>query len=478
MKIKKTKSLIFKLTVWYVVFLAIIIVIIGAVIFGSYRNSLLNDIDESLGEIADELDDTYWSHRGINLKEAIKRAENEFKHKDPHILIVKISRDKENFLERVIHTGDSYDDNFILDRKLYCRADRSDLNPLYVVWEEGVSGSSPQRVILFPIRDNYILQIGLSLKSTYSKTRRVLILIILSGILLLLLASAGGNFVIRKAIHPVVNVAQAANQITTDDLSHRIDAQKRRDEIGVLVETFNDMISRLERSVKEIKQFSGDVSHELRTPLTNIRGEIEVILRKDRDKHEYRNTLKSALEETYHMEKIIDDLLLLSRTESLKRESLRKEVQLDEILLSVYERYEPIARKKNINLDIKKIFSLAIKGQRVLLERMMSNLIDNAVRYTKSRGRIELSLYKEGEEGVFIISDTGIGIPKDSIPFIFDRFYVVEKSRSKEKGGVGLGLSIIKRVADIHGAVISIRSEINRGTEFEIRFPLSQRGNT
>jgi heavy metal sensor kinase len=303
-------------------------------------------------------------------------------------------------------------------------------------------------------------------------------LIILSGILLLLLASAGGNFVIRKAIHPVVNVAQAANQITTDDLSHRIDAQKRRDEIGVLVETFNDMISRLERSVKEIKQFSGDVSHELRTPLTNIRGEIEVILRKDRDKHEYRNTLKSALEETYHMEKIIDDLLLLSRTESLKRESLRKEVQLDEILLSVYERYEPIARKKNINLDIKKIFSLAIKGQRVLLERMMSNLIDNAVRYTKSGGRIELNLYKEGKDGAFIVSDTGIGIPKDSIPFIFDRFYVVEKSRSKEKGGVGLGLSIIKRVADIHGAVISIRSEINRGTDFEIKFPLSQRGKT
>ncbi|MFW6124248.1 MAG: sensor histidine kinase [Acidobacteriota bacterium] len=472
MKIKKTKSIIFKLTIWYVIFLTIIIVIIGAVIFGSYRNSLLNDVDKSLGKIADELDDTYWSHRRVSLEEAIARAENEFKHVNPHILIVKISSDKEYFLDRVIHTGDSYDENFILDRKLYCKADRADLNPLYVVWEEKVSDSSPQRVILFPIRDNYILQIGLSLKSTYSKTRRVFILVIFSGVLLLLLASAGGNFMIRKAIQPVMNVAQTANQITTDDLSHRIDTQKRRDEIGVLVETFNEMISRLDRSVKEIKQFSGDVSHELRTPLTNIRGEIEVILRKERGKEAYKKALKSALEETYHMEKIIEDLLLLSRTESLKRENLSEKVQLDEILLSVYERYEPIANKKNINLDIKKISSLVIKGQRALLERMFSNLVDNAVRYTKSGGRIELSLYKKDEAGVLIISDTGIGIPKDSIPYIFDRFYVVEKSRFKERGGVGLGLSIIKRVADIHGAFVNVRSEIDKGTEFEIRFPL------
>jgi signal transduction histidine kinase len=232
------------------------------------------------------------------------------------------------------------------------------------------------------------------------------------------------------------------------------------------------MISRLDHSVKEIKQFSGDVSHELRTPLTNIRGEIEVILRKDRDKNEYRKALKSALEETYHMEKIIDDLLLLSRTESLKRENLREEVQMDELLLSVYERYEPLAHKRDVNLGIKKIIPLVIKGQRALLERMFSNLIDNAVRYTKGRGKIELSLYKEGQTGIFIISDTGIGIPEDSIPYIFDRFYVVEKSRSKERGGVGLGLSIIKRVADIHGAVIKVWSEMNKGTEFEIRFPL------
>ncbi|MFW6132030.1 MAG: sensor histidine kinase [Candidatus Aminicenantaceae bacterium] len=473
MQIKKTNSLIFKLTIWYVTFLAIIIVIIGSIVFGSYRNSLLNEIDHTLGEIANEINDTYWGHRGMSFKETLEKVEGEFGHINPHLLIVKVSYHKVDFLERVIHTGDSYNEKFILDRNFYCRADESDLKPLYMMHEGKSIGSPPLRVILYPIRGNYILQIGLSLKTFYSKGRKALILIVLTGILLLLLGSVGGNFVIRKAIHPVVNVAQTANRITTDDLSYRIEAKKRRDEIGILVETFNNMISRLEKSVKKIKQFSGDVSHELKTPLTNIRGEIEVSLRKDRNRNEYKKTLISVLEETYHMEKIIDVLLLLSRTETLKKENLTDDVQLDEILLHVYERYEPAASEKNINLNLKKIIPVTIKGQKALLNRMISNLVDNAVRYTKRGGKVKLSLKKEGHYGVLLVSDTGVGIPKESIPFIYDRFYVVEKSRSKEKGGVGLGLSIIKRVADIQGAVINVRSQVNKGTEFEIKFPLS-----
>jgi len=473
MKIKKAKSLIFKLTTWYVVFLAIIIVIIGGFIFRSYRSGLINEIDHTLAEIADELDDTYWNHRKVSLEEAMEAVEKEFLHYHPYILIAKISHKNEDFLEKVIHTGGSYDENLVLSGKLYCKAEKSALNPLYVTWEKREIPASPLRFILFPIRDNHILQIGLSLQAVYSKMGRVLIIIAFSGILLLVLASAGGNFVIRKALQPVVNVAQTANQITTDDLSHRIEAKKRQDEIGVLVDTFNDMISRLDTSVKKIKQFSGDVSHELRTPLTNIRGEVEVIMRKKRNRDEYKKTLKSVLEETYHMEKIIDDLLLLSRTEALTKENLNENVQLDEVLLNVYERYERNAHKKNISINMKKIMPLAIKGQKALLGRMFSNLIDNAVRYSKSGGSIEITLDKEGNHAVLIISDTGIGIPEEAIPFIFDRFYVVDKSRSKDSGGVGLGLSIIKRVADIHGADINVRSKVDEGTEFEIKFPLS-----
>jgi signal transduction histidine kinase len=236
------------------------------------------------------------------------------------------------------------------------------------------------------------------------------------------------------------------------------------------VDTFNDMISRLEKSIKKIKQFSGDVSHELRTPLTIIRGEIEVLLRKERDKEEYQKTLKSTLEEAAYLERIIDDLLFLSRIEALENKEFDKLVQLDEILLKVVESQELAAKKKRITLDIKKAEPTQIKGEEILLERMVTNIIDNAIRYTEPEGKVDISLEKQDGSFVLHVQDTGIGIPAESLPLIFDRFYVVDKSRFKETGGLGLGLSIVKQVADCHGGKIQVESKVNRGTSFLVRF--------
>jgi heavy metal sensor kinase len=312
--------------------------------------------------------------------------------------------------------------------------------------------------------------VGISLESTERDLRRLLIIMILAGAGLLLLASLGGNFIIRKALTPVKSVVQTAKDITADDLSLRIEAGQRKDEIGELVATFNDMISRLEKSIKKIKQFSGDVSHELRTPLTIIRGEIEVLLRKERSREEYQKTLKSTLEEADYLERIIDDLLFLSRIEALEKKEFDKPVQLDEVLLKVAESLELAAKKKNITLDIKTVEPAQIKGEEILMERMVSNIIDNAIRYTPSGGKVEVGLENKDGKPMLQVQDTGIGIPEESLSLIFDRFYVVDKSRSKETGGLGLGLSIVKQVADSHGAEIEVQSELNKGTTFLLRF--------
>jgi signal transduction histidine kinase len=230
------------------------------------------------------------------------------------------------------------------------------------------------------------------------------------------------------------------------------------------------MISRLEKSIKKIKQFSGDVSHELRTPLTIIRGEIEVLLRKERSREEYQKTLKSTLEEADYLERIIDDLLFLSRIEALEKKEFDKPVQLDEVLLKVAESLELAAKKKNITLDIKTVEPAQIKGEEILMERMVSNIIDNAIRYTPSGGKVEVGLENKDGKPMLQVQDTGIGIPEESLSLIFDRFYVVDKSRSKETGGLGLGLSIVKQVADSHGAEIEVQSELNKGTTFLLRF--------
>ena len=475
MKIKKFRSLSFKLTLWYIVILGGIITLAGIFQYQSFKDSLLDELDAKLLEIADETYEAWYRKRGVSWEEAIKETTGRHPSYKPLIQLVKLQEEKGKKIEEVIHPTSIEEGSYLFDVRTYYRADRSDIdNLIFVTHNEEVLGAYPLRTILFPVRGPNIVQVGISLENFEIDLRRLLIIMILAGGGLLLLASLGGNFIIRKALKPVKSVVQTAKDISADDLSLRIESGQRQDEIGELVDTFNDMISRLEKSVKKIKQFSGDVSHELRTPLTIIRGEIEVLLRKERSNDEYQKTLKSTLEESAYLERIINDLLFLSRIEALEKKEFDKSVQLDEILLKVVESQELAAKKKNITLDIKKAEPTEIKGEEILLERMVTNIIDNAIRYTHPKGKVEVSLDKKDGSSTILVQDTGIGIPEESLSLIFDRFYVVDKSRFKETGGLGLGLSIVKRVADCHGGVIEVKSEMNEGTSFLIHFPEAQ----
>jgi len=245
-----------------------------------------------------------------------------------------------------------------------------------------------------------------------------------------------------------------------------------KDEIGELAETFNEMISRLERSFKQIKQFSSDVSHELKTPLTAIRGEIEVTLRKEREIEGYKNTLRSLLEETGKLERIVENLLFLSRMDSQGIRFSFRRFALDESLLEVFEKIEKIAERKNLHLILKKIQQVNVEGESNQIERAIANLIGNAIKYTPESGRIEMSLEKERDFAKFTIKDTGMGIPEDELPYIFDRFYRVDKARSRETGGSGLGLAIVKWIVEAHKGNIEVKSKVGEGTVFVVFLPL------
>jgi heavy metal sensor kinase len=281
---------------------------------------------------------------------------------------------------------------------------------------------------------------------------------------------AGGNLIVQRALGPVKAVTRAARRITAEDLSLRIVAQHPQDEIGELVATFNDMIAGLERSVDRIRQFSADVSHELRTPLAVVRSEIEVQLRRARSAEEYGAALASVLEETAKLERIIGDLLLLSRVEALGRKGLCAPASLDEAVMAAFESREPLARKKGIAYTLEKVEPASVPGDEGLLERLAANIIDNAVRYTPDGGQVVIALQREGDAAVLRVADTGPGIPEEALPRIFDRFVVVDRSRSRESGGTGLGLSIVKSIADLHGAAVDVRRRPGGGTEFIVRF--------
>lgn len=471
MKIKALQSLSFRLTIWYIVIMVGIIILAGFFLYERFQQVLVNDLDARLLDMADDVSESYYGSRGVTWADAIRNVEQEFQEYNPYLQVVELT-DRETGEIKAVFASDKIPEGcYMLDTRTYFRANRADIDELvYQTVEKKKLSHRPLRLILLPVRGPYIVQAGISLEVIDVDLRRLLFIMILAGGLVLVLASAGGSFIIRQALQPVNSVAETARGISTEDLSMRIEARKRRDEIGELVDTFNAMIARLEKSVKKIKQFSGDVSHELRTPLTIIRGEVEVLLRKERTPKEYRKTLQSTLEETFHLERIIDDLLFLSRIEAMAGMEFQKSLDLDETLLRIVESRELAARGKDLKLKIDQVSPVKIKGDERLLERMIANLLDNAIRYTPEGREIEVSLERDEGNGILNIRDTGIGIPENAIPLIFDRFYVVDKSRSKETGGSGLGLSIVKRVADCHKARIEIQSTPGKGTLFRIIF--------
>jgi heavy metal sensor kinase len=472
---KKTRifrSLSFQLTLWYIIFLGITIVLAGAFLHKGFKDRLVNDLDKTVLEVADDTYEEWREERGVGWKEAFARSEEHFSTYSPILMLVEIAEEGKQRIAGTIYPDRYADGIYLFETDLYYRADRSDIEALvYATVKDKRLGSYPVRMILYPVRGPYILQVGISLENTSRQLKQLLLTMILAGGLLLIVASAGGSFIINRALHPVKSVVKTAKNISADDLSLRINVKNRGDEIGALIETFNDMIIRLEKSVTRIRQFSGDVSHELRTPLTIIRGEVEVLLRKSRTKEEYTATLDSVLEESQRMEKIINDLLFLSRVEGMERSRLKDMVQLEEIISDVLESRETAVKRKRLHLTVESGDSHLIEGNRELLERMLANLVDNSVRYTPEGGHINISLAKEGETIKLAVSDTGIGIPEESLPKIFDRFFVVDKSRSKETGGSGLGLSIVKWIAESHGARIAVSSRLGQGTSFVLYFP-------
>jgi heavy metal sensor kinase len=283
----------------------------------------------------------------------------------------------------------------------------------------------------------------------------------------------GGWFLATRSFKPVDDIARTARAITAHNLDQRILSSGVDDELGRLIATFNEMISRLQLSFTQIQQFSSDASHELRTPLTIMRGELELALRsKKHSSEEYRKVLSSALEETMHMTVITENLLTMAKADRGLTNFATDDVWLRSIVQELFEDCEILAERKHISVKLGTLDDALVVGDIVRLRQLLLNLIDNAVKYTPEKGSIEISLFREQRLAKIRIKDSGVGIPAEDLSKIFDRFYRVDKARSREQGGSGLGLSISKWIADIHGGTISVESEVNNGSIFTVTLPL------
>lgn len=312
------------------------------------------------------------------------------------------------------------------------------------------------------------IQVAMNRVHHYALIRKLRWSLFLVTVAAFVICSTTAFMIAKRGIQPIVEVTKAAKRIRSTTLNERIESGQFPSEMSDLVDTFNEMLNRLQQSFDRLSQFSADIAHELRTPVNNMRGEAEVSLSKLRGADEYRESLVSNLEETVRLSRIIDSLLMLARAESPFIELPRENIDLSIELQRLRDFYEVLMTEADIQWVVKSPAGITINANRPLLQRAIGNLIENALRHTPSGGTISVCAIPTDESLRIEVADNGSGISSKDLPHVFDRFYRVEKDRSGLKGGSGLGLAIVRSIVELHGGEVSIKSVQEIGTTVTI----------
>jgi heavy metal sensor kinase len=295
-------------------------------------------------------------------------------------------------------------------------------------------------------------------------------LVLSLSILCIMLISASGGFIIsRKALAPVKDISETIDNISESNLSERINVEDIPEELRIVASSFNHTFDRLEMAFTRQGQFAADASHELRTPLAVIMSQSEIALRKERNLEEYKNTLTAVVEAARMMSTTVRKLLALTRLSTDKVELKFETIDLSEIICRAVKLLSPLAAQRGISIEIAPAGEpLVVRGDRAALLELFTNLIDNSIKYNVPQGKLHISTRRQTGFIVCEIKDTGIGIPEGDLDKVFDRFYQVDKSRSKEIGSSGLGLSICHEIVKLHGGRIKTESRLGSGTTVSV----------
>ena len=319
----------------------------------------------------------------------------------------------------------------------------------------------------------YLLVVGASMQPMEEALRsflEALAWLIPSGVLLAAIASW---FMAGKALEPVAALGKAAGEIAVSSLDRRLPVRGTNDELDKLAMQFNDTLARLQNAVGEMKQFTASISHELRTPLAVLRGEAEIALMQADSSEQLRRVLASQLEEFERLTRMINQLLTLARAESGDVAIAREPVNISSMAQSIAEQLEPVAASKDVRLSWNCDGNVTLQGDASWIERVVLNLIDNAIKFTRPGGHVGINVSTNGADAIFEVADEGIGIPPEAVPHIFERFYRADPSRANRADGAGLGLSLVKWAVDQHHGTIHVESVPENGTRFVVKIPLS-----
>ncbi len=338
-------------------------------------------------------------------------------------------------------------------------------------------------VILIPLRSGPpgsvqtgVMELSARMDVIDEVLARQRLLIILGVFVMLGLGTLGGLWITTSALSPLQRMIATTRRIAGGDLSQRVNLPRRRDEIGQLTASFDEMVERLEETFAAQRQFIGDASHELRTPLTAIAGSLDVILlAPEGDPEMTRRMLSGMRRELQRLTRLVTDLLTLNRLDAHQSLHLQT-VDLATLASEVAEQMKPVAGERRV--EVEREGDTRVQGDADRLKQVLLNLIDNAIRFTEpEKGVIRLRVYQSGKDVHLAVSDNGSGIPPEAQAHIFERFYRVDKARARASGGSGLGLAIVKAIVEAHhGAIAPIKSEPGQGSTFEISIPQTADG--
>jgi heavy metal sensor kinase len=286
-------------------------------------------------------------------------------------------------------------------------------------------------------------------------------------------AGIGGYHLAKRTLKPVESMTEQARSITADQLRTRMPVENPNDELGHLATVFNELLGRIEEAFDRLKRFTADASHELRTPLTAIRSVGEVGLREPRDAATYREVIGSMLEEADRLTRLVDSLLFLSRADSAHTRVNRESLQLPDLAREVAGHLLVLAEDRGQSIVVDAGAAVEVEVDHVLVREALVNIIDNAIKYSPAGSTITIRVARMGREALIAVADQGSGVPYEHRERIFHRFFRVDEARTRDRGGVGLGLAIAKWAVEIHGGHISVDERAGGGAEFRIFLPLS-----
>lgn len=449
-----------RLTLWYFGILAVVLSLFGLTAYFAMRNSIYRTVDEELRARA----------------EGVRRLIERTARYEPGDLRRELREHSELAGNTLLQVSDAdgkwlYRSASMADYELP-RPEEDPTGPTTLVLN-GV----PLRVLTTEIQvedQTYFTQAAASLEDFYSALHRFATLLLVSIPLLLLSAAGGGYWLSRRALAPVDQITKTARSISVQNLSSRLAVPRTHDELQRLSETLNSMLQRLEAAFKKIIQFTADASHELRTPVAVMRTRTELSLRKPRTAEEYRDTIAQVHSELEKTSDLVEKLMFLARADYGEEALELSTANLGEIAREACTQGKMLSEAKEIAFgeQIPKE-PIWVKADAQALRRLFLILIDNAIKYTPRRGRVDIGLRKENDFAVAEVRDTGIGVAAEDLPNIFERFYRADKARSRESGGIGLGLSIGRWIAEVHGGTIEVQSSVGSGSIFRLRLPLT-----